>query len=95
MASPEAKKAAEYFLLRLAAIHHGASIVPDELCEHVEMGAEMVGGVIFKAETPPKTVGMCQECVTWCNSNFDNPQPLLSEDARAALDGIEVDNHSR
>lgn len=54
------------------------SPVPDELCTHAQLGAAIAGGFIFDAETPPKTVGMCQECVEWCCASFDNPQPLAS-----------------
>lgn len=51
-------------------------ITPDELCEHVQLGAEMVGGFLFEAETPGITVGMCQTCLDWCVATFDNPQPI-------------------
>lgn len=44
---------------------------PDELCVHVEMGADMTGGFYFLAEEPPKAVGMCHDCITWCRDNFD------------------------
>ena len=48
--------------------------IPDELCHHVEMGAaEMTGGVFFAAHEPPIAVGMCHECVVWCNSWIDHP----------------------
>jgi len=73
--SPEAQKCVDLFMLKLAAAH-GNAPVPDELCEHVELGAEIAGGVVFTAETPIKSVGMCQLCLDWCGSNFDNPHPL-------------------
>lgn len=45
--------------------------VPDELCPHVELGAEMTGGWYFAAEEPPRAVGMCHECIVWCRKHFD------------------------
>ena len=50
--------------------------IPDELCPHVEIGAQMVGGFVFAAEQPEVKVGMCQECLDRCRFVFDNPQPL-------------------
>lgn len=44
---------------------------PDELCAHVELGAEQVGGFFFTVES--LTVGMCQGCLDWCLLNFENP----------------------
>lgn len=52
------------------------AIVPDELCAHVEMGELMVGGFEFRGPVPPVQVGMCQKCLNFCLSTFDNPQPL-------------------
>lgn len=57
-------------------------IVPDELCPHVEIGAEMVGGFVFAAETPPREVGMCKECLDRCLFVFENPQPLSESGSR-------------
>jgi len=73
--SEQAQKCVDLFALKLAAAH-GIAPVPDELCEHVELGAEMAGGIVFTAETPIKSVGMCQPCLDWCKSNFDDPHPL-------------------
>lgn len=73
--SSEAQKCVDLFMLKLAAAK-GQAPVPDELCDHVQLGAEMVGGVVFTAETPIRSVGMCAECVTWCQANFEQPQPL-------------------
>lgn len=44
---------------------------PDEYCPHVMSNiAEMTGGWFFAADTPPKAVGMCHECIEWCKSNL-------------------------
>lgn len=55
-------------------------VVPDELCEHVQLGATMAGGFVFAAETPPINVGMCEVCLNWCYSHFDEPQKLEASD---------------
>lgn len=44
--------------------------IPDELCVHVELGAEMTGGWFFAADDPPKAVGMCHECIVWCQAHL-------------------------
>lgn len=49
--------------------------IPDELCYHVELGAEMTGGWVFAAENPPKAVGMCHECCVWCRENLEQGTP--------------------
>ncbi len=51
-------------------------IVPDELCEHVEMGAPIVGGFLFTGEPEPISVAMCQDCLDWCHAEFENPAKL-------------------
>jgi len=45
--------------------------IPDELCPHVELGAEMTGGWYFAVHEPPIAVGMCHECIAWCHEHFD------------------------
>lgn len=45
--------------------------IPDELCKHVELGAEMTGGWYFAAHEPPIAVGMCHECILWCREHLD------------------------
>ena len=44
--------------------------IPNEFCPHVQAGAEMTGGWYFAAETPPRAVGMCHECIEWCKLNL-------------------------
>lgn len=46
---------------------------PDELCPHVQAGAEMTGGWVFAANDPPIAVGMCHNCVTWCREHLSTP----------------------
>lgn len=48
--------------------------IPDEFCPHVEAGAEMTGGWYFAARVPPVAVGMCHDCMVWCQNNLDSPQ---------------------
>lgn len=49
-----------------------AEIVPDELCAHIQVGAPMVGGWIFLdgLQLGRHDVGMCAECIAWCQSHF-------------------------
>ena len=44
---------------------------PDEYCPHVEQGTEMTGGWYFAVRVPPVTVGMCHDCIVWCQENFN------------------------
>jgi hypothetical protein len=45
--------------------------IPDEYCPHVETKeAEMTGGWYFAANSPPKAVGMCHECIVWCREHL-------------------------
>lgn len=50
--------------------------VPDELCPHVELGEEMVGGFVFDAENPKVSVGMCALCLAICQAEFITAQPF-------------------
>jgi hypothetical protein len=47
---------------------------PDEFCLHVEAGAEMTGGWYFAARVPPVAVGMCHDCIVWCQRHFEGQQ---------------------
>ena len=53
-----------------------ASPVPDELCPHVELGEEMVGGFVFDAENPKVSVGMCTLCLAICQAEFITAEPF-------------------
>lgn len=50
--------------------------VPDELCPHVELGEEMVGGFVFDAESPKISVGMCAPCLAICQAEFITAEPF-------------------
>lgn len=52
------------------------NIVPDELCPHVEIGAEMAGGVLFTTENPPIAVGMCAKCLSGSREAFETLAPI-------------------
>jgi ferredoxin len=52
------------------------SPVPDELCPHVELGAEMVGGFVFDAESPQVSIGMCEVCLAICQAEFITAEPF-------------------
>lgn len=52
------------------------SPMPDELCPHVELGADMVGGFVFKAQSPEVSVGMCAVCLAICQAEFITAEPF-------------------
>lgn len=52
------------------------SPMPDELCPHVELGEEMVGGFVFAAESPKISVGMCALCLAICQAEFITAEPF-------------------
>jgi hypothetical protein len=47
---------------------------PDEFCPHVEAGTEMTGGWYFAARVPPVAVGMCHDCIVWCQQHFETQE---------------------
>jgi hypothetical protein len=62
--------------MELLSTRDSSRIVPDELCEHVEMGALSVGGFCFTGRLDPINVGMCQPCLDWCLANLADPEKL-------------------
>ncbi len=56
-------------------------ITPDRLCQHVEAGAERVGGVHFPTADPPVSIAMCQPCLDW-SLGHDNSLIPLNSDAK-------------
>lgn len=65
-------------------------IIPDRSCQHVEAGAERVGGMHFPENNPPVSIGMCQECLDWAVDNESRVAPL-NDDAVEMLDGKTLD----